>query len=150
MTTKYWGSGVNSTVLFSALFSLLINWYTHSTSNQLTLIHLCQRLCIFLSCYCVKNFAIISHLIFSLLIYFQAQKRWNTRPGNGMKNASPAVCAKILLERNLSYRKNRKFTAPVVMKKNMRPDASNVTKYDALSLDCCCSCFENVLVALKK
>lgn len=45
-----------------------------------------------------------------------------------MKNALLAVYAKIPSEQNRSYHANKKSTVLDVMRKSMRPDASNVAK----------------------
>lgn len=94
----------------------------------------------FVLCFIWLCFMLLFRLFYSLLFLFcyslsqQARKKWSTRHDNGTKNASLAVYAKIPLEPNLSYRKNRKSTALAVMRRNMRPDASNVARYGTFTL----------------
>lgn len=80
-----------------------------------------------------ETFLLCFFFYFTFSYCFQARKKWNTKHDNGTKNASLAAFAKIRLVRSLLYRKNRKSIAPAAMKRNMRPDASNVTKYEKIS-----------------
>lgn len=45
-----------------------------------------------------------------------------------MKNVSVVLCVKHRLEQKVSFRENKKSTAPVVTKKNLLHDALNVIR----------------------
>lgn len=63
-----------------------------------------------------------------MMTTIQAPKKWNTKHGNGTKNASLVVFARTPSERSHLFRANRKSTVLAAMKRNMPLDALNVIK----------------------
>lgn len=62
-------------------------------------------------------------------MWFQAPRRWSTRPGSGMSRASRVVCARAPSAPRASSHASRRSTAPPATRRSSLLDVSSATRY---------------------